>query len=143
MPRTIVAIVAIVAAGVVLAGATALASTSTSTHKAGAAKKVTTFDSCADFGQGIRQCSAGTANPDATFALVQFGRKSAGWYQLTCSYYYGFITRFRQGRVGVNGSRNLNLANVFGWPNQSCVLTAQAVGNAPGANAHVRVTLVG
>ena len=71
MHRTIVAIVAIVAIGVVLAGATALADTSSTTHKVGAAKKVTTFDACADFGQGFRQCSAGTANPD-----VQGSRRS-------------------------------------------------------------------
>ena len=131
---------AIAVAGLVIAAAPAAAG---HTKAAKASKRVTTNDSCADFGQGVRQCSAGTANHDTNFALVQFGRRSAGWYQLTCSYYYGFITRFRQGRVGVNGSRNLQITNVFGFPDQACVLTAQAVGNAPGANAHVRVTLVG
>ena len=109
---------------------------------AGAAQ-ATTVDSCADFGPGgINRCFAGTIEQRVDFGLIQFGRHSYGTFTLVCADYGGRVVRFKQGNVGVNGSRNLSTDALFGFRNPDCVLTAQAIGQLPGQNAHVRVTLV-
>lgn len=104
--------------------------------------QASTTDSCFDFGSGQNNCSVGTAETDVNFGTVNFGLHSYGSYQLVCADYDGRVVKFKQGRVGANGTRTFFTEGLFGFRSPDCVLTAQAFSVRDGQNARVRVTLV-